>query len=321
MIGIIGTGRMALEHFKVLNYLNKEVIFFGRTGESSTNISKITSKPVITNNYLDSTELKRLDQVIVATPIETLLPITLELAKLNIEAILVEKPLVTKVTDFDLLRDLPNRKNIYVGFNRRFYQSVKDSIRICNDDGGVRSCTFSFDENIRNWAHPYNSLKTIEGRNPIISQSSHLIDLVFYLIGLPRFIEFKSSKPTNVTNDQIMYGFGESVRNIPFVFMSDWSAPGNWKIELNTLNYKLVLSPLERLNITKFVNSKSEYNQNQWIKTNENYVTDELEINFKPGIFQQNFAFIKREYGNLLCLDEYEKEFFFMEKMQSAFKN
>jgi hypothetical protein len=250
-----------------------------------------------------------------------LLPITLELAKLNIEAILVENPLVTKGTDSYLLRNLPNCKNIYVGFNRRYYQSVKESIRIFNDGGGVRSCTFSFDENIWNWAHPYNSLKSIEGGIPIISQSSHLIDLVFYLIGLPRFIEFKSSKPTSVTNDQIMYGFGESVRNIPFVFMSDWSAPGNWKIELNTLNYKLILSPLERLNISKFVHSKSEYNQNQWIKTNENYVTDELEIKFKPGLFQQNFAFINHEYNNLLCLDKYEKEFLFMEEIQIAFKN
>jgi hypothetical protein len=38
--------------------LNKEVIFFGRAGESSTKFFKITSKPIITNNYLDSAELK-----------------------------------------------------------------------------------------------------------------------------------------------------------------------------------------------------------------------------------------------------------------------
>ena len=321
MIGIIGAGRMALEHFKVLNHLNKDVIFFANKGESAKQIAKMTSKTVITDNYLNSAELRNLDQVIVASPIDTLLYITIELVKHKIDSILVEKPLVMNKTDFDLLRKFPNHRNIFVGFNRRFYKSVQECIRICDNDGGIRSCTFSFDENIRNWKHPYNVLSTFEGKNPIISQSSHLIDLVFHLIGIPKSIEIKAIKPSSVINDQIIYGVGESVRDIPFVFMSDWSTPGNWKIELNTNNYKLILSPLETLRITNFTRNDGVNIENQWLKTVKILDSDEFDTKFKPGIYQQDLAFINRDFDRLLGLAEYEEAFSFIEKIQNVFKN
>lgn len=124
-------------------------------------------------------------KAIVAVNVENLFETVKLLLANGIKEILVEKPgagSYEQIRELDLLAK-KNQAKIFVAYNRRFYASVKKAKEIIAGDGGVCSFRFEFTE----WADQVVALN----KEPLIlekwflSNSTHVIDLAFYLGGIP----------------------------------------------------------------------------------------------------------------------------------------
>ena len=304
---------MAFEHYKVFLKLGEEVQVFGNSKLSSNRFSTLTGANVIYGNYLTAANFKNINKVVIATPMNTLFDITMSCINLGIDEILVEKPLFIDSDQLERIRIYSDHK-IFIAFNRRFYSSVSKLLEIANSDGGIRSCSFSFDERIRTWEYPYNSSSNVECRLPILSQSSHLLNLVFYLIGLPLELNLTRNVVSSNLNDFIFYGSGLSEKQIPFSFLSDWSSPGSWKIEVNTKNKKMILNPLEKLSVYEYNLMKSDNGKHEWSIDSTLLSEDPIDIEFKPGLFKQNESFLNSSSNKLMTIKQFIKEFEFLLK-------
>ena len=65
-----------------------------------------------------------------------------------------------------------------------------------------------------------------------LCNSSHITDLVFYLIGYPKKINFMYKDSIKWHKPVLFNGYGVSKRNIPFSYRGDWLSYGRWEIKV-----------------------------------------------------------------------------------------
>lgn len=77
-----------------------------------------------------------------------------------------------------------NDSEVYQAYNRRFYASTRKAEEIMRQDGGLQSINYEFTE----WSSDIESVPHSAGVKEewILANSSHVIDLAFYLGGIPR---------------------------------------------------------------------------------------------------------------------------------------
>ena len=71
----------------------------------------------------------------------------------------------------------------------------------------------------------------------VISNSSHVLDTVFYLIGNPETLKCQINGQNKIKwhpSGSIFSGFGISSKNIPFSYQANWNSAGRWSIEVLT---------------------------------------------------------------------------------------
>ena len=301
-IWLVGTGYMSKEYAKVLKHLNKSFNAIGR-GEESSNIffQEIGLNPIKGGLKKALKENACPKEAIVAVSIDQLFECTKELINNGCRRILVEKPAGINLEEIEKLIELESKFNseVYIAYNRRFFSSVLKLIEKVNEEGGIRSLNFEFTElgyKIRN-NKKFNK-EVLE--KWLIANSSHVIDLVFFLIGTPKensFSAFHSGesdwhKPTKFN------GAGLSIMNIPFSYHADWEAPGRWGVEVLTKYNKYILRPIEELWYIKIGEFKSN-------KIN----LDTEEKNYKSGLLEQCKAFFFKKRDNLCTLEKHHKNF------------
>jgi len=189
-IWLIGAGSMAVDYHKVLSDLRVPFQVVGR-GESSAKIfsERTGVKPFIggLDNFL-ITKPEKCTHAIVAVGVETLADTTNLLLDYGIQDILIEKPAGLNKKEIGSVTKLHKEKNanVYVAYNRRFYESVLKAREIIKTDGGVNSFNFEFTE----WAHEIEPLKKVEGvkESWFLGNSTHVVDLAFHLGGVPKKI-------------------------------------------------------------------------------------------------------------------------------------
>ena len=127
-----------------------------------------------------------------------------------------------------------------------------------------------------------------------MSNSSHIVDLVFNLIGLPeKFVPFHAGSgrlswhPIN----SLFVGAGFSNKGIHFSYRSDWDSAGRWQICAYTKNYKFELCPLEKLYITR---------RNEVVRT-EYFFDNTDDEEFKPGLLKQIQVFFSKKNISEIC--------------------
>ncbi len=286
---------MACEYTKVLKSIGCEFIVIGRGKESANAFQKQTGiipvtggadKFLANSNYSDW-------KAIVAVTVDQLRKVTLTSIKHGIKSILVEKPGGLDNQEIKSVKEAAEKfsAQVYVAYNRRFYASVKKAQEIIKNDGGVLSYHFEFNELADIIASLNHSLEIKQGW--LLNNSSHVIDLAFFLGGIPKTLT------ANITGSlswhpkgAIFTGCGVAKQSIPFTYHSNWLAPGRWGLEIMTKNHRLILRPLEKLKAQKkgsFDNLDVE-------------LDDKLDIDFKPGLFNEVESFIKT--SGLLCTIE-----------------
>lgn len=298
-IFLIGTGPMARDYVQVLNGLNYQFKVIGRGENSAKEFENLTGiKPVTggIENYVKNNRFTENSYVIIATGTQDLLK-TMEAAlNAGAENVLVEKPAALSIDE--LLKNkkklTPYLNKVFIAYNRRFYASVTEAMRMITEDGGLQSMHFEFTE----WAHKIEPLEKAPGvkENWFFANSTHVVDLAFFIAGTP--VDWKTfSKPGEIKwHEKTNFaGAGITNRNVIFSYIANWESAGRWAIELLTKERRIYLKPLESIGIQ----AKGTINV-----INHEF-DDTLDRLYKPGLFMQTRAFLENDLNSLCSLKEH----------------
>lgn len=297
-IWVIGSGAMAGEYIKVLKDLGVSFKVIGRSEKSATLCRKEHNCDVTAGGlekYL-SLEPSICSHAIVSVGVDQLAIVTNRLLDVGIKNILTEKPAgLTKEEIKELERKADLKKaNVIVAYNRRFFASVLEAKNIIEKDEGVTSFNFEFTE----WSHIIEKLdESLEIKEKyVLANSTHVIDLAFYLGGKPRDINsFTSNSLSWHESSSIFCGAGVSDNGALFNYQANWESAGRWSVEMLTKNNRLILRPMEKLMIQK----RGTISQD--LVEDIDYSLDEK---YKPGLFIQTQKFINDNYKDMCLLKE-----------------
>lgn len=297
---LVGTGNMAIEYAKVLKAQKKLFLVVGRGEKNASLFEKITGVTAIRGGmkkWLGNNAGKIPQIAIIATNEEQLGPMTRLLAKNGVKLILVEKPGGMSLNDLTKTQKiaLKTGAKIYIAYNRRFYASTKKVEELIKEDGKVLSFNFEFTE----WSHKIADLKksALIKKNWLLANSSHVIDLAFFLGGKPKKIKcFTTGGLDWHPKASIYAGAGIGENGAVFSYNANWESAGRWGVEILTPKRKLILRPLEKL---------SSQNRGSLV-TEDVLLDDKLDIDFKPGLYLQVKSFLGSK-SNLLTIHEQVK--------------
>ncbi len=298
MVLLVGAGPMAVDHSKVLDALDIEYTVIGRGQNSANQFKSETGHSVITGGLDSYTEIGRAfpEQAIVSVGVEQLAPVTISLLKNGVKEILLEKPAGLNFSEIRQVGEMAKEQNakIYVAYNRRFFSSVIKATEIIKEDGGVENFTFELTE----WGHTIEPLKKAEGvkENWFLGNTSHVADLAFYLGGAVKNINcYNTGKTKWHERSAIFVGAGETEDGALFSYHGNWNAPGRWSVEMITRNFRLILRPLEKLQIQNIGT----------VQIVECDIEDDLDVKFKPGLYKQLKGFITGNTQNHCTIEEH----------------
>lgn len=295
-IWLIGAGLMAQDYAKVLEALQQPFAVIGRS-ESSALVFEEKIGHSVNRGGLDcalqNSEAPEL--AIVAVGVEQLASTTEALIKAGTKRILLEKPGGLNLAEIDSLNRCAGEHSaeVLIAYNRRFYGSVEQARQFIDEDGGVLSAQFEFTE----WSHTIAPLQKATGVKAhwVLGNSSHVIDLAFHLVGLPA--DWRSWYAGSIDwhpSSARFAGAGITEKGVMFSYVSDWQAPGRWGVELMTRKRRLILRPMEQLQVTKLGSVAVEPVE----------ATNTLDKAFKPGLYQQTKAFLAGDDALFCTLSE-----------------
>lgn len=296
---LIGAGGMSIEYYKVLKDLDCDVIVIGRGKESAKKFEELCNVEVFSGG-LDAfleTKPKLPHKTIIAVNLEKLAESAQKVIEYGVKSVLLEKPggldkdeliEVKKVKD-------DNEAEVFIAYNRRFYSSVQKALEIIQKDGGVRSFNFEFTE----WAHTIEPLPNpeYEKQKWFLGNSSHVVDLAFYIGGKPKEIASFTAGSLDWHNSSCVFsGSGISDTGALFSYHANWDSPGRWSVEILTKNHRLYFRPMEKLQIQLKGSVAVDFLD----------IDDSYDIKYKPGLFKQTETFVNGIDDERLCtLDEH----------------
>jgi predicted dehydrogenase len=291
---IVGTGLIAEEYIRCLQYLNENFDVVGRSLEKSSYISNKYNINCISGGIEEFKPNDCYTNIIIATPIVNLynhLKICLTKFK-NLDSILIEKPGCLYLNQIEEIIKLRKSVKIQIAYNRRFYSSVLNAKEIIKNDKVVNMELCIDEYQLEEISKIYDNELM---QNYCTIMTSHVIDAAFDLIGKPKELncQVKGENLLSYHKSGCFFeGNGISQNNIKFNYHGDWSKSGKWKIDLFLESGKrLSFQPLEDL---KIINSD---NYEEIIKR------DQIDADFKPGFLRQTEAFL-RDSNKLKTLEE-----------------
>ncbi|MEE9379261.1 MAG: Gfo/Idh/MocA family oxidoreductase [Candidatus Lokiarchaeia archaeon] len=306
---LVGAGPMAISHAQLLQGMNLNFTVVGRGEQSAKLFQDETNIHVVTGGIEKwlSENSKYPEYAIIAVSGTQLGNVTRTIIEHGIKNILLEKPGGLDNEDIKSVAEKAGKftANVLLGYNRRFYASVLKAKKIIEEDGGVKSFYFEFTE----WPHTIVPLK----KDPevkkrwVLHNSTHIIDLAFYLGGEPEEIHsYSKGRFDWHPNGTIFTGAGLSKSGALFSYHSNWDAPGRWGVEILTQKSRLIFRPLEKLKIQKLKSVAIE----------EVNIDDQLDIKFKPGLYRQLKAFLKHNTNNFINIHKHATRLEIIDKIR-----
>ena len=292
-IWLVGAGRMARAHAKVLKAIGRPFRVIGRGAHSAQTFTEEIGVEVKIGGLDDW--LVRADapagSAIVAVNVSALAESAIALMERGVRRLLLEKPGGVEPDEIDTVVATASKTgtDVYVAYNRRFFASVREARRLVAEDGGVTSFSFEFTEladAVARSPHP-DRVK----QNWFIANSSHVVDLAFFLGGEPDHMRalVAGSLPWHRKAARFA-GCGTTRNGALFNYGADWGSAGRWGVEVMTPARRLMLRPLEVLQVQPKGTSTIEQ-----IK-----IDDRLDQDYKPGLFRQMEAFVHGRDAELL---------------------
>jgi len=296
-VWLIGSGGMAVDYAKVLSSLGVTTTVIGRGSESAKIFTEKVELPVVVGG-LDAyiqTKPEIPSSAIVAVGVEALASTLRSLLDYGVLHILVEKPGVLTKDELVKMTTLAkaNSARVQIAYNRRFYASTLRALELIEEDGSVESMHFEFTE----WGHEIRDLKKAEGVKDswFLANSTHVVDLAFYLGGAPSEINtFTSGSLDWHPSSAVFAGAGRTHTGAVFSYQANWDAPGRWGVEVITSNHRIIFRPMESLQIMRKGSVKIEPVE----------LDDRLDREFKPGLFEQTRRFLGDERQGSCTLED-----------------
>jgi len=291
-IWLIGAGTMAQDYARVLQGLDVSFQVIGRGESSAAAFEKATGHVARVGGLTDALRSEPLPvKAIIAVGVEQLAATAQELIRAGTKRIMIEKPAGLDLAEVQELNRVAEEydASVLLAYNRRFYGSVQQARQCIAEDGGVLSAQFEFTE----WSHVIAPLVKGAGvkEHWLLGNSTHVIDLAFHLIGRPH--DWKCWHAGSIEWHPAaarFAGAGVSEQGVMFSYLADWQAPGRWGVELLTAKRRLILRPMEQLQVTPLGTVKIEAMD----------PLDNLDQDYKPGLYRQTKAFLEGD-DQLFC--------------------
>lgn len=283
---LVGVGVMGREYCKVLKAQNIPHIAVGRGKETAQKFQQDMGVNALSGGVENAFRLLKTppEMAIVAVNIDQLAAVTIELIRIGVKRILVEKPAGLSIKEAEQIDKAAceNGTQVYVAYNRRYYASTEKALDLIRLDGGVTSFHFEFTE----WSHVLersNHTPKIK-ENWFLANSTHVADLAFYLGGFPvKMTSYIEGELKWHKRGAVYAGAGISETGALFSYQANWDAPGRWRVEILTKKHRLYFCPIEQLQVQELGSVKIES-----VK-----LDDVLDQNFKPGLFKEVEAFVE----------------------------
>tara|TARA_R110001583_G_scaffold2257_12_gene16691 strand:+ start:783 stop:1700 length:918 start_codon:yes stop_codon:yes gene_type:complete len=289
-VWIVGPGKMGREYYKILSNFDVEIEVIGR---SEKNDWPTKVYPSGLDSFIEKSGYIP-DYAIVSVNEHNLYRNVLSLIDHGVKNILVEKPAALNIKNIEKLCGLAEGVGLYVGYNRRFYQSVQKCKQIIDQSSGPVNVVFEFTE----WTHKINfdHYTKEELSHFFLCNSSHVADTVFYLAGRPRTMHANTAGSIDWHPSAAVFsGGGITEKDILFNYYANWLSSGRWGIEINTTDGKFILKPLEKL----FFQEKGSLDQVE-------IELDSIDTEYKCGLFKQVESFLGNGEG-LCTIEEHYK--------------
>ncbi len=296
-VWLIGAGKMALEYAKVFKAQKVDFLTIGRGEESAESFERHVNTRVIRGGIGDylKEHPKVPDYAIICVGVEQLKNATVQLLSHGVKEILVEKPGGINKQEIQEVNDLSEVKkvHVYIAYNRRFYASVERAEEIIAAEGGAASFNFEFTE----WSHEIEKLVKAPGVKErwFLANSTHVVDMAFYLGGIPEKLScYNAGSLPWHPSSSVFAGAGISETGALFSYQANWEGPGRWGVEVCTRMSRLIFRPLEKLQIQKKGSVNIEMVD----------INDELDREFKPGLYKQVETFFDNRKNRLCSIKE-----------------
>jgi predicted dehydrogenase len=296
---VIGVGKMGLAHLKVLSDLN--VASLGAWAPSKKRQLEVEELGILffSGDLDNAVKTFSPTHVVIASPVETLFFNTMKIIEYGIKNILVEKPLALDKNEGNTLLNLIKLYgvNLSVAYNRRNYSSIITALKLIEEaDEIVESVYFEFNESWPFINGPEG--KDLKVKNKwIMANSLHVIDTAFISVGLPLYSRSSFNRKDNDLNwhptGSIFFGAGFTEKNIPFSYHANWKSPGSWGVEWMTKSARYIFKPMEKLKVI----------QKGSFETKEITFENKLDIKYKPGVYNQNKAFLLGDKSKLVSVE------------------
>ncbi len=314
---LIGASPMAQDYARVLKALDTPFKVIGRGENSAREFKSAMGIPAQTGGIERTLQNESPPKTaIVAVGVEQLASVTTQLLQAGTKRILLEKPGGMNLKELQQLHFTAQSQqsepyaDVWLAYNRRFYEATRKAREIILADGGATSLHFEFTE----WSH---KIREIEGKADIkavwlLANSTHVIDLAFHLCGWPKDWQSWSSGSLDWHPASARFsGAGMTDQNVLFSYFADWEAPGRWGVEVLTRKNRLILRPMEQLQLTQLGS----------VQVESVSLEDKLDQDFKPGLYRQVEAFLRQDTTHFCSLEEQVKHADFYEKMAGYNKN
>lgn len=303
---LIGTGRMARAHAAGLQAQGITPLVIGRSAAGARVFEKETGLEARAGGLARyAGPLPK--TAVIAVDADLLPKVAMEAIWRGCRKLLLEKPGALSLRELLILEKVAKKYDakIFVAYNRRFLASALKAKELTAKDGGVTSYAFTFTEKLsaKESIRKLGISKKIEKRW-FIANSTHVVDLAFYLGGLPSGLwGLAAAGPLWAPHPSFFAGSGITAKHIPFSYSANWELPGPWSVEVGTKKRKLILAPLETLR------------QEKDGKVSEVPFDGRLDRKFKPGFYAQMKSFLG-DGADLPTLHEQIENFAWYEKME-----
>jgi predicted dehydrogenase len=277
-VGVIGAGKIARKHLEVLAAMpDVELLALAnRGGPAAQEFARTYGVPRTFDNHralLDS----GVDAVIVAPSVLANFSISKDVLEHGLPCLL-EKPPGLTLGETSTLAELAARGNVphLVGFNRRFYSSVRQAQAAIAEKGPLVAIAVEAPER---WDQALSHPADVRARW-LVANASHCIDLLNHLGGDVTEVHALSR---TVAGDG-PNSFAALIRfssGVTGQYTSHWAAPGGWTVTLYGVGRRVTLRPLETCNVLDAGAAERAV------------VPDDVDIRFKAGLFLQMKAFIE----------------------------
>ena len=293
---IIGSGPVGQEYFKIFESLKSDVRLLSRSfGNKNNNISE--DKVIKGDVFQQKVDLiNKFDYIVIAVQPRFSLDILLYLLKNTKSKILIEKPVGLSSLDFKKINCEEFDERVYVAFNRRWFNSIKNLKKELKDKETL-TVNIEFTEHNNRMR---GSIEELE--RWAIANSIHVIDMGLFLYGIPKISFLRNENNSGV---QIIEARAEH-KKITFYFKAYWGGAGNWNISILTNKANYVLNPIENLNKQNIESFKKEVIN-----------TSSPKNDYKPGFFEQSKSFLENKRGDFANYNYYKNLIILIEKLMN----